>query len=185
MQSCSKCKIVKPYSQFPKDATRLNGVRRVCHTCAADRQREYCGKNRDKIRAYKRTTYSRNKELYSQRASATASKRRGLLMVRGARTRAKQSGLEFDLDQHKHEIQKRVDAGYCELTGIPFNLNGGRTWDTPSLDRVVPEKGYVYSNVRVVCRAINCMLGNWGPEIMENVFSKYSVAMSSKRKRIW
>ena len=36
------------------------------------------------------------------------------------------------------------------------------SFDSPSLDGIVPELGYTYANVRVVCYAMNCALGTWG-----------------------
>ena len=172
-KTCSKCKTSKPLSDFVKDSSRQNGVRCYCKACAAKRQREYNLRNRERVNGYRKRSYSRNKEHYSRLNKAYAKKHRGLLMVRGAKIRAKAGKLPFDLDLYRDEIQQRVDAGFCELTGIPFNLNGGRAWDTPSLDRITPKGGYVYSNVRVVCRAINCMMGNWGEQTMVMVFGAY------------
>jgi hypothetical protein len=117
-----------------------------------------------------RRTYEKNKERLKVKNRLWYRANRGYAMIKGAKSRAKQGDLAFDLEQYRDQIQQRVDAGFCELTDIPFNLECSRAWDTPSLDRIVPEKGYVYSNVRVVCRAMNCMLGNWGPKIMEQVF---------------
>jgi hypothetical protein len=158
---------------YPRDKSRAIGVRRVCRTCTNVRQVKYNNEHRDSVRRSKKKSYSLNRERYSENAKKTASRRRGLLMVRGAKTRAKESSLPFDLDEFKWEIQRRVDAGVCELTGIPFSLDGGRKWNTPSIDRIVPSLGYVYSNVRVVCRAINCMLGDWGSDVMLDVLRSY------------
>ena len=85
-------------------------------------------------------------------------------LMRHARFRASKNGLAFDLDKHIPEMQQRIDAGTCEVTGLPFNLYGGRTWDSPSLDRIDCRKGYLYSNLRIVLYAVNSALGNWGEE---------------------
>lgn len=79
--------------------------------------------------------------------------------------------VRFDLDQHIAELQRRIDIGMCELTKIPFNMKAIRSWDSPSLDRIKPENGYVLENVRVVCLAINCALGNWGQDVLLQVVS--------------
>lgn len=52
------------------------------------------------------------------------------------------------------------------MTELSFNLDGGRTWDSPSIDRIDPSGGYTYDNIRIVCHAINCALGTWGEEIL-------------------
>ena len=63
-------------------------------------------------------------------------------LMRHARFRAMKQGEPFDLDQWLPELQKRIDSGLCEISGMPFNLDGGRTWDSPSFDRINPEGGY-------------------------------------------
>lgn len=105
-------------------------------------------------------------------------KHRAKDLIRHAKERATKRRLPFDLSAHAWEIQQRIDAGLCELTGLPLNLNGGRTWDSPSLDRIVPAKGYTYENVRVVCHAANSALGDWG----ENKLIALALAILGKRK---
>ena len=87
-------------------------------------------------------------------------------LIRHAKLRSKKKGLPFDLDNHVEDIQARIDAGLCEVTGFPFNLQDGRTWDSPSLDRINPAEGYTYSNLRIVCHAINSAFGDWGEQRM-------------------
>lgn len=88
--------------------------------------------------------------------------------VRAAKHRAKKGWLPFDLDLHREELRAKIYTG-CELTGIPFTLGGDRDWDSPSFDRIEPEKGYVYSNVRVICWALNSAFGYWGEKKFELV----------------
>jgi hypothetical protein len=74
-------------------------------------------------------------------------------------------GMEFDLNNYIQEIQARMDKGFCELTGIRLNLASKAekpSFDVPSIDRINSMKGYVYSNIRIVCFAANAMLGSWG-----------------------
>lgn len=97
--------------------------------------------------------------------------RRAMTLIASARVRAKKRGLAFDLDQHVEDIQARIDRGRCEVTGYPFNLSGGRTFDSPSLDRINPAEGYTHGNVRIVLHMVNAAMGDWGVaklrEVME------------------
>lgn len=68
-------------------------------------------------------------------------------------------------------IQAVIDKGLCELSGAPFRLDGGRTADSPSFDRIVPEIGYVRGNVRVVCHCLNAGMGNWGASELFRIVS--------------
>ena len=98
-------------------------------------------------------------------------------LIRHAKVRAEKKGVAFDLDEHVEKIQELIDTGVCEVTGLPLNLDGGRTWDSPSLDRVNPSAGYLFSNVRVVLHALNGAMGDWG----ENIVIKMAKAMMKRR----
>jgi hypothetical protein len=71
--------------------------------------------------------------------------------------------LPFDLDKEWVLIRLNEIDWKCELTGMPMqkrrnNLEHRRTgfqWDSISIDKVVPSKGYVKSNVRFVLNQIN------------------------------
>jgi hypothetical protein len=47
-------------------------------------------------------------------------------------------------------------TGYCELSGIPFDLNNSKSgFYSPSIDKIIPEKGYLPDNSRFVLLAVN------------------------------
>ena len=72
-------------------------------------------------------------------------------LVAGAKQRAKRSNLPFDL--------KREDVtvpAFCPALGLRLRPGNGRPQDnSPTLDRIVPEKGYVKGNVIVVSMRAN------------------------------
>ena len=57
----------------------------------------------------------------------------------------------------------------CALTGLPFNPTAEPRYDSPSLDRITPELGYVPGNVRVILYCLNAALGNWGEDTFYQV----------------
>lgn len=88
-------------------------------------------------------------------------------VVRTARSRAKKKGLPFDLDTD--DIIRRVRAGTCEATGVPFCLDdvgSQRNPFTPSLDRVDSRLGYTPDNVQVVCLGWNLMKTNFDVDLL-------------------
>jgi len=63
-----------------------------------------------------------------------------------AKGRANRQGVPFDLTE-----EDVVFPEFCPILGIPLLFSkGGRTNNTPSLDRIIPEKGYTQGNVRVI-----------------------------------
>jgi hypothetical protein len=124
-------------------------------------------------RKYDQDHYQQQREERRVRAIGRRRNKRAWLLVDAARRRARIGGLSFDLDEHRQELQERIDAGFCEVTGIPFNLDGGRTYDSPSLDRINPRRGYTYDNVRMVCDLMNRAMSDWGEEPVRIVMSKW------------
>ena len=129
---------------------------------------------REKMNADCRAYYKRNRQAMYARAYRYNYANRARVLVNAAKGRCKPrptkpNGIPFDLDAHIHELQERIDKGVCELTGIALCLDkppeGTHVrYNTPSLDRIVPSNGYVYSNVRIVAHMANCMLGDWGEQ---------------------
>lgn len=104
--------------------------------------------------------------------------RRGALLIATARQRAKKKGIPYDLDGRYEDIQRRIDAGFCEVTGYPFDLTqdpvkGSRRFDGPSLDRIDNSLGYTYDNVRVVLNIVNYGMNIWGEEALRKVMSHW------------
>lgn len=83
-------------------------------------------------------------------------------MLNAAKHRAKKNWLPFDLDEHREELRERLAAGHCEMTGLPFAMSGPRDWNSPSIDRIEPELGYVYGNIRLILWSLNSAFGYWG-----------------------
>lgn len=80
-------------------------------------------------------------------------------MFKTSRNRASEKGWAFNLTPEW--IEKKLQAGKCEATGIPLELSaqpGGmihfRPW-TPSLDRTDCSGGYTQDNVKLVCWMYN------------------------------
>lgn len=94
-------------------------------------------------------------------------------MLGRVRARAKAKGLPYDLDNHVPEFEARLNVGKCELTGIPFELGRGHHWANPSVDRIKPEDGYVYGNIRIILCALNIALGNWGEDVLLKIVAAY------------
>ena len=104
--------------------------------------------------------------------AATRNARRAYHLVNEAHKRAKKKNLPFNLQNHLPHYQSLIEAGVCQLTGLPFVLEGyeegkRRSPFSPSLDRIKPELGYVHGNVRIILWGLNAGLGDWGSDVYE------------------
>jgi len=144
-KTCKGCGERKPYSEFYADSkgrTRAN-----CCEC---------------LKASERARKAGTKQQRSESHSAWRKKNPARALIGAAKHRASQKGLAFDLDQWVPNLEERFARGVCEMTGLPLNTDGGRTWDSPSIDRIDPSEGYTITNVRVVLFALNVMMNTWG-----------------------
>ena len=71
----------------------------------------------------------------------------------------------------KDWIEERLNAGVCEITGLPFNFSGRGKFTRqpygPSIDRKDPQNpNYTPENSRVVLWAVNCTMAEYGMDIM-------------------
>jgi len=133
---------------------------------------------------------AREKRLRNPEASREVGRRwrrrhKAKALVNSARERNKTKKLPFDLHDHIDEIQKRIDTGHCELTGIPLNLAAtpASNYNAVSIDRVVPQLGYVYSNIRIVAFAVNCMMGNWGEDVALSIFASWTQQKKAREEK--
>ena len=93
-----------------------------------------------------------------------------------ARQRAKKHGGKYGLD--KSEIQKKIENGFCEVTGLKFILDIPKSKFaqpfSPSLDRIDNEnRDYTHENVRVVITAFNLMRGELDEVTLKRVIEAY------------
>lgn len=85
-----------------------------------------------------------------------------------AKRRAKTKGVPFDL-----EPEDIIFPDICPVLGIPilFSSERVRTDNTPSIDRIVPELGYVKGNIEVVSWRANRLKNNASFEEIEKLYN--------------
>ena len=72
------------------------------------------------------------------------------------KARAKKDGTPFFIEPCDIIIPE-----YCPVLGLPLTFNSGRPQDnSPSLDRINPDLGYVKGNVRVISYRANTLKNN-------------------------
>lgn len=79
-------------------------------------------------------------------------------MFYAARARAKKHNLPFDITKEDiFSIWPKDNC--CPIFGTPFRLNRrkGSHSDSPTLDKIIPERGYVKDNVAVISWAANVL----------------------------
>ena len=88
-------------------------------------------------------------------------------MLREARRRAKERGVEFNIRPDQIEWPK---DGLCPIKKVPLERNSGNVAsNSPSLDRIHSNKGYIPGNVRIISWRMNNLKGDLTLEEAENL----------------
>lgn len=78
--------------------------------------------------------------------------------------RSRKKGIKFTLTKEWYRIKLN---GSCELSGVPFDFHSKKISPSAraaSVDRIVPAKGYIQSNCRLICISLNYLFSSWGEE---------------------
>lgn len=115
-----------------------------------NKAREYYLQNKDKYRKSGLKYYYANRSRHLLLSRLYRIRNLSKILVKAARDRAKKKGLPFDLTVSDISIPET-----CPVLGIPISP-GERGFhpNSPTIDRFIPELGYVRGNVSVIsCRA--------------------------------
>jgi hypothetical protein len=157
MKTCSKCKKSKDPSEFGKcNATNprgafSDGLTYDCRECRNRTRREWVKTHRESERAASRKYHKANPEfsLWAQ-----------------AKARAKKRNTSFTIT--KEDI---IIPEFCPVLGIPLFKIGKKVGpNSPSLDCIIPELGYVPGNIVVMSFKANTMKSNASFEEIEQLY---------------
>jgi hypothetical protein len=157
-KTCTKCLETKPISEFSKKGKGNNNFRAMnvdnwsslkptCKACDAAYAREFRKKNPGYQGSGKNSKYPKE-----ERMLISAIRARLNVCMNNQRKRGKQ--FETDVtDDYLYDLFQKQN-GLCKYSGIPLKIQT-KHLATLSLDKIVPEKGYMKGNVQWVCWAVN------------------------------
>lgn len=126
-----------------------------------------CGCYRDEVARERYTTHGQTRTRVNSRHNWYGSPE--YEMLRGAKQRAKQKGLAFDL-----RLEDIIVPATCPVLGIAIVAGAGGGFpahNSPSLDRVTPTNGYVRNNVRVISHRANTLKRDGTIEEFEKIIA--------------
>ena len=124
---------------------------------------------RERSRAYRAAFPEKAKETLKASYQRRKVQDPAALLLKGAKERAKNQGIPCTIGK-EHIVIPDV----CPILGIPITINvlgnnGGNRDQSPSLDKVKPELGYVPGNVRVVSNKANRLKADNTIETLEAI----------------
>ena len=167
MRRCSTCGVERPATSefFIVNKACRDGVAGTCRACRREYHRRFrdSDEQRGKRREYHLRTYRQADSVAKElaRAARRPYHDRAAILRDGMRERVKRLGLPWDRDLFTVEMLVgwlRAQPS-CACCGVMFAM--GRKFDgvkqdaSPSLDRIVPMRGYVRGNVALLCWRCN------------------------------
>lgn len=165
-------KICKNCNQ-EKDLSEFNKNKNICRECDNERIRKYRKKNKEKIKVLVHEKYLQDPLKKILQSHKSICKKKNIPF----------SGYDV-LYEHLKPI---FDRGECEYCGKKFTP-GNETLrnDSPSLDRLISENGYIVGNIAILCHDCNRRkqdisveemrkLINWVENKIKENYAKYNV----------
>lgn len=150
---CTKCKEEKTLKEFYQTNTTKDGYTYNCISCYLKYRKEHREHNKnymanlrnikgEEIKEYKKDLWKNMNPIHR--------------MLQQARGRSKRRNIEFNLIDSDLDMPE-----FCPLLNCPF-VNGKKDnyEQTPSLDRIDPNKGYIKGNVQILSKRANTMKNN-------------------------
>jgi len=192
---CTKCGRELPLENFAVDRRARDGRCARCKFCQkefrdsnkkllSDRARKHRENNKESIRKDKKIYYEENKETILPGRHKYYLENREEILLRtkefsaenpehilrmGAKSRAKRYGLPFSLVESDIII-----PSHCPVLGFILERREERTESSPSLDRIVPELGYVVGNIAVISDRAN-RLKNDGTSLEHRLIADWMI----------
>lgn len=156
---CSKCRQVKPISEFYRRSDQPGKHKPECKICFGVRTRASRAKNPAGRKAY----YAKNVEMFRRHARAKYVRNRSNLRgwvntnLTTRRQQCRKAKILFTLTTDDVLAIYEHQDGKCALTGreLKWGIDSNRGPDTLSIDRIDAVGPYVRSNVRLVTHWAN------------------------------
>ncbi len=165
---CNHCKIEKKRECFFKHKRNKGNMYSFCIDCVKIKRKEYYDKNRKKL--LKKQRSKRTTREYKDKVNIKMKEYRKnnplKMLVRWARGKCKKYGLPFNLKETDLEY-----TGKCLVFGTELKVGDENLDNSPTLDRIIPELGYIKGNVQIISHLANRIKNNSTIEQLEQVVS--------------
>lgn len=163
---CTKCKIEKNLEDFGTKSSGKDGKGARCKECENRVKRERRSSDPEAVRARDRAWHANNRDRRNARTKAYYVENSAKMMAQMkeflksnpehglwklAKGRAKKHGIPFTITKEDINIPE-----FCPVLGMKLAFGDMQSRESsPSLDKIVPELGYVKGNIAVISYRAN------------------------------
>jgi len=153
VKKCTQCHKLKDLSEFYRNSSSKDGRRTNCKVCQNKSRDKWAKKNSKRLSNLRRE-YCQRDDVKARRSEQQKEWRKTNLdweLWYKAKQRSSTKGVPFDIDREDIEIPE-----VCPALGIPIEIgSGGISDSSPTVDRIIPELGYVKGNIIVISAKAN------------------------------
>jgi hypothetical protein len=144
---CSVCKLEKPETEFHVCKKYVNrGRHYLCKQCTSEYRKKMYEKDIEKSRADVRKWQLANPEKLKKSYKNWAKRNPLKMLLKNIKNKCRWGNIPFNLTLEDIKV-----PDICPVFGIPLMHNSvGMKDNSPSVDRLIPEKGYIKENIRVI-----------------------------------
>lgn len=152
-KKCAVCKETKCVADFDRSGIGLSSR---CKSCQKEKNKRYRELNKESLSALKHEWYNDNKDKILEQKKEGRNLDPRLNMLSTAKHRAKIKNLPFEIT-----VDDILIPDFCPILKIKLQRGEGKaTNNSPSLDKIIPELGYVVGNIQVISKLANSMKTN-------------------------
>jgi len=165
---CTRCNILKNVNEYTFVSSLSNRLNSQCGKCRTEKTAKWRRSHSKRYKAYLKRWRTKNRKhaykLGENWRKENPLKAKAIQLTTMARVRAREYKLPFNITS-KH-VYEKLSLGVCELTKLHFQYHrDGKTNPcSPSIDRIVPKKGYVKGNIRLIVWALNAFKNRFSDE---------------------
>jgi hypothetical protein len=169
MKTCTKCKQEKSLSEFYNSKAGKDGKRADCKLCHNKLRDKWFKNNIEKNKKREKAYRSRDdvKARRNQQQLKWREENLDWELWHKAKKRSEKSGLPFEIERSDIIIPDT-----CPVLGIPLFITKGTIGDnSPTIDKVIPERGYVKDNIVVISARANRIKSDASLEEFELIYN--------------
>ena len=173
MKKCTSCKLLKSFDSFVKNKSHKDGLHTQCKLCNKAHRAKRAKLNIEYHRKYRLV----NQLELSEKRRAKRKQIPEKFLWQEAKKRAKQKGLEFNIEIEDIKIPK-----LCSYLNIPLWVSDENPSDnSPSIDRIDPSKGYIPGNICVCSFRANTIKRDASLHEIEQLYKSLKRITSNKQ----
>jgi hypothetical protein len=153
---CIKCGLVKDIGKFYKSKNRKNELDCYCIECVNESGKQWYKDNHDKVQKKHKQWAENNREKMKQMSYEWIKNNYLRHLITKCIIRAKKKDIQSDsIDILLEYLTPIYEQGICQKCNKKIIARDKSHKNSPSIDRIKPEFGYIVGNVTILCCECN------------------------------